>query len=71
MIGKLTDDIINTFINEFKKEHNQEKLKTQVIDPTIMYVMDKVYPYIIVTTIIYVLTFILAITILFLLVYKK
>ena len=44
---KLTSNLINKFIDEMKKEENNTKLKTYVIDPCINHIMDKLYPYLI------------------------
>jgi uncharacterized membrane protein len=58
--GKITKKILNKFIDEIKKEENNEKLKTYVIDPCINHIMNKFYPYLIVTAIIFILLFLLS-----------
>ena len=58
--GKITKKILNKFIEEIKKEENNEKLKTYVIDPCINHIMNKFYPYLIVTAIIFILLFLLS-----------
>jgi len=65
---KLTNNIINKFIDEMKKEENNQKLKTYVIDPCMCHIMNKFYPYIIVTAIIFILIFLISILILFLII---
>jgi hypothetical protein len=65
MFGKISSELIDQFILEINKEENQEKLKCIVIDPTICYIIDKMYPYILITSVIFMLTFILTILILF------
>jgi hypothetical protein len=68
VVGKLTTEIIEKFVYEFKKNENQEKLKAHVIDPVICYFIDKLYPYIFITSTIFILTFVIAILILFLII---
>ena len=60
--GKITKKILNKFIDEIKKEENNEKLKTYVIDPCINHIMNKFYPYLIVTAIIFILLFLFILT---------
>ena len=64
MISKFTNEILNKIICEFKKTENQELIKTNVIDPTIYYILDKLYPYIFFTSTIFILLLLIAIVIL-------
>lgn len=68
MIEKIVDELTQHFIDEFKKDENINKVKVFLIDPLIEYTFKKLYPYILVTSIIFFLTFILAIVILFLII---
>jgi membrane-bound ClpP family serine protease len=68
MFSKITDNLVDNCISEFKKDDTQEKLKTHILDPIICYILDKLYPYILCTSIIFILTFIIATIILFLLI---
>ena len=68
MIGKFTNSLIEGFINELKKEENQEKFKESVLDPLIYHTLDKLYPYIFLTAIIFVLILLITIMILFLII---
>ena len=65
---KIVDELTQHFIEEFKKDDNINKVKVFLIDPLIEYTFKKLYPYILVTSIIFFLTFILAIVILFLII---
>jgi type II restriction/modification system DNA methylase subunit YeeA len=67
MIKKLTNDFIDILINEINKENNKEKIKIKVIDPFIYYIMEKLSPYIIITSSVFVLLLILLIIIISLL----
>jgi len=65
---KLTNNIINKFIDEMKKEENNKKLKTYVIDPCVCHIINIFYPYLIITAIIFILIFLISILILFLII---
>ncbi len=67
VISQIANDCITKFITECKKDENVERIHKNVIDPIIAYTLKKVYPYIIVSSIIFGLTLILAIIILFIL----
>lgn len=67
-VNKILTDILNVVIDEFKKDENQNNIKFNVIDPSIKYIVNQLYPYIITTCIIFILTFILAIAIFVLLI---
>ena len=66
VMNKIVDELTQYFLNEFKKEENLNKMKVFVIDPLIEYTFKRLYPYILITSVIFFLTFILAIVILFL-----
>lgn len=68
MIGKFTNELIQKFIFEFKKEENQEQLKTHIIEPIICYILDRLYPYIFITSAIFILLLLIALSILFLII---
>ncbi len=66
MIPKLTSELLDKVIDELKKPENMSKIHLGVVDPLIHYTFNRLYPYIIVSSIIFLLTFLLAITILLL-----
>ena len=66
MIPKLTSELLEKIIEELKKPENMSKIHIGVVDPLIHYTFNRLYPYIIVSSIIFLLTFLLAITILLL-----
>lgn len=45
-------DVIDMSLDEIKKEETLEKFKHHIIDPTMCYIMDKFYPYIIILNLI-------------------
>ena len=65
-MNKIVEELTQYFILEVKKEENIDKMKVFVIDPLIEYTFKRLYPYILITSVIFFLTFILAIIILFL-----
>jgi hypothetical protein len=67
-IKKITTDIINMIIIEVKEEENLNKIKKEILQPTTNYILEQIYPYLILSVIIFVLTFLIAtITLVFLL----
>tara|TARA_B100000315_G_C14010597_1_gene334321 strand:+ start:241 stop:468 length:228 start_codon:yes stop_codon:yes gene_type:complete len=62
-IKQFTCDILDKFINEIKKEENMDKIKENVLSPMVEYIFKRLYPYIVVTSIIFILTFVLAVAI--------
>lgn len=65
MIEKLTKEILEKFITEIKKEDNMTNIQINVIDPLIQHTFSQLYPYILTTSIIFILLFIITLIILF------
>ena len=65
-MNKIVEELTQYFLLEVKKEENINKMKVFVIDPLIEYTFKRLYPYILINSVIFFLTFILAIIILFL-----
>ena len=55
VLTKMTTELIDKIIEEFRKNENQERIKINIIDPLIYYILDRLYPYIFVTAIIFIL----------------
>nr|QDY51673.1 hypothetical protein 1_58 [Mimiviridae sp. ChoanoV1] len=70
LLNKFVLEIVEHFNKEIKKEENITLLKQHLINPLIDYTFQRLYPYILVTSIIFFLTFILAV-ITFLLIFKS
>lgn len=68
LLNKLGIELSSYILNELNKKENLEKIKNQVINPLIDYTYHRLYPYILVTSIIFFLTFILALIILFIII---
>ena len=54
-LDKLTSNIFDTILRECKKQDNQLKIKTYVLDPAVCYILDKIYPYIFITCSIFII----------------
>ena len=70
MLKQLTSELLDKFIIEIKNKPNLQKLQINLIDPLIDYTFQRLYPYVIVITIIFFLTFLLALSILVLVIKK-
>jgi hypothetical protein len=60
----LVQECIELFIDEVKKEETQRRLTTYIIEPSFTFIFDRLYPYIILTALIFVLILLLTILIL-------
>ena len=60
MLCKLTEELLEKIINEVKKPENMSKIHNNIIDPLIHYTFDKLYPYILISSIVFFLIFIFA-----------
>lgn len=68
MINKITKDLFYYIINELKKNNNIEKIQLGIIEPLMQYTFSKLYPYILITSIIFFLIFIIGLIVLILLI---
>ncbi len=68
ILNKLSTDFLNNLLLELKKNNNMEKIQLGVIEPLLQYSFSKLYPYILITSIIFFLIFIVGLVILFLLI---
>jgi hypothetical protein len=70
-LKNICSDLITKCINEVKDENNMDKIKKEVLDPCVQYILKKIYPYVLITCIIFVLIFLMTITILIILIFNK
>lgn len=68
ILNKLSTDFLNNLLLELRKNNNMEKIQLGVIEPLLQYSFSKLYPYILITSIIFFLIFIVGLVILFLLI---
>lgn len=65
-ISKITKAILDKLKTEVQRDDNKAVFQAHVLDPIIHHALRRLYPYILVTSIIFFLTFVLAVAILFL-----
>lgn len=70
LVKDLTSKLLEKLISELKKKEHMEKIQTEIMDPLIYYTYRRIYPYFLITIIIFLLTFILALLIFIILVKK-
>ena len=64
-------EIIDKCVCEVKEEHNMNKIKTNILDPCVSYILKQLYPYILATCVIFVLIFLMSSAILIILIFNK
>jgi hypothetical protein len=67
-ISKFTKEILDKIIEEVSKAENISKIESNVVEPLIMYTFKRLYPYLLMSSIIFILTFLVALLILLLLI---
>jgi hypothetical protein len=50
-------EFVDKFIQEIKKEKNNKYIKAYLVDPSLSYCIDRLYPYIIITTLFLIILF--------------
>ena len=68
MKNNFVNEIIDICISEISKEETKKKINTYIIEPSFTYIFDRLYPYIILTSIIFVLILLMGIIIVIILV---
>ena len=66
MMNNIFNDLINKFIDEINKYENISKVQKSLVDPLIRYTFNKIYPYLILVSVIFLLIFLLSLSILLL-----
>ena len=59
MMNKLKEDLTDIIINHINDTENNKKIKSNIIDPIIIYIFDKFYPYLVITLSVILIMFIL------------
>jgi len=70
-VSKIVKNLINKCAIEFKKQDNLDKIHKEVIDPIIYHSLKKLYPFILITSSIFVLTFFIVFATLLLILLKR
>jgi hypothetical protein len=64
IIKEIIIDLLNHTVDEIKQEKNMRKIQMNILDPIISYTFSQMYPYIIITSMLFFFTFIIAVAIL-------
>jgi hypothetical protein len=70
-LKNICGDIVDKCVEEFKDDTNMDRIKKEILDPCVSYILNKTYPYVLATCIIFVLIFLMIITILVILIFNK
>ena len=70
-LKNICTEIVDKCVEEFKDDKNFNKIKTQILDPSVNYILNKTYPYVLATCIIFVLIFLMIVAILVILIFNK
>ena len=68
MKSKFINELIDLCISEVSKDETKKKINTYIIEPSFTYIFDRLYPYILLTFIIFSLILLMAIIIIIILV---
>lgn len=71
MLTQLTNQIMDKVLEELKKDITKQKINNYVIDPIILYIYNKIYPYALVILLISILILIFSIIILIQIIFAK
>lgn len=66
--SSFANEIIDICITEISKDENKKKINTYLIETSFTYIFDRIYPYIILTSVIFILILLMAITIIVILI---
>ena len=69
--NSFVNEMIDICITEISKDENKKKINTYLIEPSFTYIFDRLYPYIILTSIIFVLFLLMSITIIVILIHNS
>lgn len=71
IIKDIIRDLLDHTIEEIKEKKNMNKIQAHILDPIIRYAFSHMYPYIIMTSILFFFTFIIAVSILIFILRQK
>jgi hypothetical protein len=69
-VAKITRELVHRLVTEAKDEDNMLAFQAHILDPIVHYALQRIYPYILVTSIVFFMTFVMAVAILFLVLRK-
>ena len=69
--NNMINEIIDICITEVSKDDTKKKINTYIIEPSFTYMFDRLYPYIILTSVIFVLLLLMAFIIIIILIHNN
>ena len=69
--NNMINEIIDICIMEVSKDDTKKKINTYIIEPSFTYMFDRLYPYIILTSVIFVLLLLMAFIIIVILIHNN
>ena len=67
MLDEITRQLVDHLITHMEKEENKLRLQQRLVDPTIKYILDKIFPYLVGCAVVFILIILLTLTVVFLL----
>lgn len=71
MLKNIINNIIDELLEEWNDDTFKKKINEQLLDPILFYLVDRLYPYFIITSVAIIVLLLLLIMILYLLITKK
>ena len=71
MIKKIVKEILDEIMEDWDDEENKKKVQERFLDPMICYIMDKLYPYFIISTVIVFILVFLSVLILYFMIHLR
>ena len=65
-ISQFTNELLDKVLNELKKKQNMNKIENNLVEPLIRYTFKRLYPYILISSSIFITNFLVALIILLL-----
>jgi positive regulator of sigma E activity len=66
--SSLFQEMLDICIQQMQKEENKQKISTYIIEPSFTFIFERLYPYILLTAIIFILLLLLFIVLIFILI---
>ena len=66
-----TNEIIDIILDEISRKETREKINTHIVEPSMTLIFERIYPFIIITSTIFILIFFMDFNIIYLLIIKK
>jgi hypothetical protein len=67
-ISQFTKELLDKILVEIKKKDNMNKIEQNLVEPLILYTFKRLYPYILICSLLFITTFLIAVLILLLLI---